>query len=63
VVLGDRLGAETPRPKPVVRQYLPREALNGLSKHDLDEVAAKLNSRPRSLGCDTPAMDSQLLLR
>jgi len=41
----------------LLRQYLPKGvSMGGLSQHDLDEIAARLNNRPRKvLGYDTPA--------
>jgi IS30 family transposase len=49
----------------LLRQYLPKgKSMGGLSQEDLDNIAAKLNSRPRKrLGYDTPADRLAPLLR
>ncbi len=49
----------------LLRQYLPKgKSMNGLTQDDLDEIAAKLNSRPRkTLDYDTPADRLKDLLR
>jgi transposase, IS30 family len=41
----------------LLRQYLPKKAdLSGYSQSDLDEIALRLNQRPRkTLGFETPA--------
>lgn len=49
----------------LLRQYLPKGAsMSGLTQDDLDDIAAKLNSRPRKrLDYDTPADRLAPLLR
>jgi IS30 family transposase len=49
----------------LLRQYLPKgESMAGLTQHDLDQIAAKLNTRPRkTLEFQTPADRLAELLR
>jgi IS30 family transposase len=49
----------------LLRQYLPKgETMAHLTQRDLDEIAARLNSRPRkTLDFDTPAHRLEALLR
>ena len=48
----------------LLRQYFPKgTSLKGLSQDELDEVARKLNTRPRkTLDYDTPAARLEALL-
>ncbi len=49
----------------LLRQYLPKGvSMAGLTQHDLDQIALKLNTRPRkTLGFQTPADRLDALLR
>ncbi len=49
----------------LLRQYLPKgTSMAGLTQNHLDEIAAKLNTRPRKrLHYDTPADSLSRLLR
>jgi IS30 family transposase len=49
----------------LLRQYLPRgKTMAGLTQGDLDDIAAKFNSRPRkTLNYDTPADRLNAVLR
>jgi IS30 family transposase len=49
----------------LLRQYMPKgQSMGHLTQHDLDEIAARLNTRPRkTLDFDTPAHRLEALLR
>ena len=49
----------------LLRQYFPKGvSMGALTQHDLEQVAAKLNARPRKrLGFDSPANRFEALLR